>query len=268
MIIDTHCHLDDKRFADDLDDVIKRAKEADVLGILIPGADIFDLPKAREISYRYDNIFYAAGVHPYHCKDYDESILEEHLKDARCIAVGECGLDYYRLPESESEKAEVKEAQKEVFISHIKLCARFDKPLIVHVRDANEDSFDILNKYALIEGVTGVLHCYNASELLLGLHKNFYFAVGGVLTFQNAKSLTEILPKIPKERLLFETDAPYLTPHPHRGKRNEPAYTKYVVQKASEILNISVDELSKLSSDNAKHIFKAFSKANSAKIIS
>ncbi|MDR2081617.1 MAG: TatD family hydrolase [Campylobacteraceae bacterium] len=267
MIIDTHCHLDDGRFEGDLDDVVKRAKNAEVSGILIPGADIFDLPKAKEISYKYDNIFYAAGVHPYHHKDYNESILEEYLQDWRCIAVGECGLDYFRLPKNEEEKTKEKVAQKEVFIAQIKLAAKFAKPLIVHVRDANEDSFDILNEYAVSTGVTGVLHCYNASTLLLKLRENFYFALGGVLTFQNAKNLTEILPEIPKERLLFETDAPYLTPHPHRGERNEPAYTRYVVQKAGEILNISVEELSKLSSNNAKRIFKAFNKANSDRIM-
>ncbi|MDR2790359.1 MAG: TatD family hydrolase [Campylobacteraceae bacterium] len=267
MIIDTHCHLDDGRFENDLDDVVKRAKSAEVSGILIPGADIFDLPKAKEISYKYDNIFYAAGVHPYHHKDYKEGVLEEYLQDSRCIAVGECGLDYFRLPKSEEEQTKEKAAQREVFIAHIKLAAKFAKPLIVHVRDANEESFEILSEYAVAMGVEGVLHCYNASELLLTLHGNFYFAVGGVLTFQNAKNLVEILPKIPKERLLFETDAPYLTPHPHRGERNEPAYTRYVVQKASEILDISIENLSKLSSDNAKRIFKAFNKANSDKIM-
>jgi TatD DNase family protein len=267
MIIDTHCHLDDGRFDSDLDDVLKRAKNAEVSGILIPGADIFDLPKAKEISYRYDNIFYAAGVHPYHHKNYEQSILEEYLQDERCIAVGECGLDYFRLPESEEEKTKEKAAQKEIFTAHIKLAAKFAKPLIVHIRDANEDSFDILNKYAVSMGVTGVLHCYNASKLLLKLQESFYFAMGGVLTFQNAKNLVEILPKIPKERLLFETDAPYLTPYPHRGERNEPAYMRYVVQKASEILNISVEELSKLSLDNAKRIFKAFNKGSSDKIM-
>ncbi|MDR1976971.1 MAG: TatD family hydrolase [Campylobacteraceae bacterium] len=265
MIIDTHCHLDDGRFTDDLDEVIKRAQAAEVTGILIPGADIFDLPKAREIAYGYDNIFYAAGVHPYHHKDYDESVLEEHLKDERCIAVGECGLDYFRLPKDEDEKIKEIAEQKEVFIAQIELAKRLDKPLIVHIREANEDSFDILNSYT---GITGALHCYNASQLLLELKENFYFAVGGVLTFQNAKNLVDILPKIPKDRLLFETDAPYLTPHPHRGERNEPSYTRYVVKKASEILNTSEEELSKLSSDNAKRIFKAFSKGNSAKMSS
>ncbi|MDR1007000.1 MAG: TatD family hydrolase [Campylobacteraceae bacterium] len=268
MIIDTHCHLDDSRFDSDLSEVIQRAKESRISGILIPGADIFDLPKAKEISYKYDNVFYAAGVHPYHYKDYKQSVLEEYLQDERCIAVGECGLDYFRLPKDDNKKAEEKAAQKEIFIAQIKLAAKFDKPLIVHIREANEDSFDILNKYAVNTGVIGVLHCYNASELLLGLKENFYFAIGGILTFQNAKNLVDILPKIPKDRLLFETDAPYLTPHPHRGERNEPAYTKYVIQKASEILNISIEALSKLSSNNAANIFKAFSKANSAKIFS
>jgi TatD DNase family protein len=253
--------LDDDRYNGDLDEVIQRAKEFGVRGILIPGADINDLPKAKDIAYRYDNIFFAAGVHPYHHADFDAEILESFLRDEKCIAVGECGLDYFRLPKDESEKQREIAEQKEVFISHIELAKKHKKPLIVHVRESNQDSFDILSEYAVKSAVTGVLHCFNASSLLLGL-KGFYFAVGGVLTFSNAKELVDILPKIPKDKLLFETDAPYLTPMPFRGQRNEPAYTFHAVKKASEILNISFEEAAKIGSDNAKKLFKAFKKAS------
>ncbi|MDR2342048.1 MAG: TatD family hydrolase [Campylobacteraceae bacterium] len=261
LIIDTHCHLDDNRYDNDLDKVIQRANECGVRAILIPGADINDLPKAKDIAYKYDNIFFAAGVHPYHHTDFDAKILEEFLKDERCIAVGECGLDYFRLPKDESEKEREIKEQKEVFICHIELAKRYKKPLIVHVRESNQDSFDILKEYAVKGGVSGVLHCFNASSLLLDLD-GFYFAVGGVLTFANAKELVDILPKIPREKLLFETDAPYLTPVPFRGQRNEPSYTFHVVKKAGEVLNLSFEEIAKISSNNAKKLFKEFKKAD------
>lgn len=259
LIIDTHCHLDDKRYDEDLEEVIENAKNFGVRGILIPGADIKDLEKARKIAYSYENIFYAAGVHPYHAKDFDKEILKEHLKDKKCIAVGECGLDYYRLPKDEDEKNREKELQKEVFISQINLAYEFKKPLIVHVRDANQDSFDTLKEHAEKRGIKGVLHCYNASELLLNLD-GFYFGIGGVLTFSNAKALVEILPQVPQNRLILETDAPYLTPSPHRGKRNEPAFTYFVAKKAAELLNLDEEEAINLSTKNAKELFKEFSK--------
>lgn len=259
LIIDTHCHLDDERYDDDLEQVLESASNFGVRGILIPGADIKDLPKAKTISHEHKNIFYAAGVHPYHASEYDENILEKYLQDERCIAIGECGLDYYRLPKDESEKAKEKKLQKDIFIAQIELARKNSKPLIVHVRDANQDSFDILEEYAVKNGIKGVLHCYNASDLLLNL-EGFYFGIGGVLTFSNAKNLVEILPRIPKDKIIFETDAPYLTPMPYRGTRNEPAYTYFVAKKAAEILNMSEIDIINLATNNAKTIFKEFNK--------
>ncbi len=258
MIIDTHCHLDDNRYKDDLDEVIKRAFEGGVGGAIIPGADPKDLKRAKEISYQYQNIYFASGVHPYEIDNYKSEEIEEFLQDEKCIAVGECGLDYYRLPKEENRKREIKEKQKEVFISQIELAIKYQKPLIVHIRDANSDSLEILKEYG-DDLIGGVLHCYNASEILLELaEKNFYFGIGGVLTFKNAKKLVEILPKIPKERLLLETDAPYLTPHPFRGQRNEPLYTKYILRKMSEIVDIEKRELEELILKNTERLFKVF----------
>jgi len=263
MLIDTHCHLDDERFNDDLDEVIERANKAGVKGILLPGANSDDLPKAKAISHKYPQVFYAAGVHPYHHEQYNEEHLLNYLKDSRCIAVGECGLDYFRLPKNANEKEIEKEAQKRVFKAQIQLAIEVQKPLIVHVREASQDSFDLLQEFAANRVCGGVLHCFNASEALLPLAKaNFYFGIGGVLTFKNEKKLGEVLPQIPKDRLIFETDAPYLTPHPYRGKRNEPAYTAMVVQKAADILAMSVEELEELSTQNATTLFKAFGKIN------
>ncbi len=260
MIIDTHAHLDDERYSEDLDEVIANAKRVGVEGVLIPGADIDDLYKAQKIARENENIYFAAGVHPYHYKQYDEKILRGFLRDEKCIAVGECGLDYYRLPDDEDEKRVEKAEQQEVFWLHIELAKSVKKPIIVHIRDANDDSKRVLQESNAKE-VGGVLHCYNASQHLLSLADDgFYFGIGGVLTFKNAKSLVEVLPHIPLEKLLVETDAPYLTPHPYRGKRNEPAYTRYVVEKIAELLDKDVQEIENLTTKNAKRLFKEFAK--------
>lgn len=253
-IIDTHCHLDSSCYDDDLAFVIKNAKDEGVNQIIIPGADIKDLAKAREISHKFENIYFASGVHPYHADEFDLEILKEFANDKKCVAIGECGLDYYRLPES--GVSEYKNLQKSVFLDQINLAKETKKPLIVHIRDANEDSFSILKENA--NGlVGGVLHCYNASELLLNLSKfGFYYGIGGVLTFKNAKKLVEILPKIPLDRIILETDAPYLTPEPNRGKRNEPAYTKFVALKMAEILGINIKKIEEITTKNAKELFK------------
>lgn len=258
MIVDTHCHLDDDSYDDDFSDVLNRAKANGVEKIIIPGADINDLQKARNLAHANEGVYFAVGVHPYHCNDFDLSILKAYADDEKCVAVGECGLDYYRLKsdfESDDERARHKELQKEVFLAQINLAAKLQKPLIVHIRDANEDSFEIL-KANSDKLVGGVLHCYNASRLLLGLKDcGFYFGIGGVLTFKNAKSLVEILPEIPLDKILIETDAPYLTPEPFRGKRNEPSYTKFVVEKLSALLNLEFSKVEQITTDNATRLF-------------
>lgn len=260
MIIDTHCHLDDPRYKDDLDDVIKRALENGVMGVLIPGADSNDLERAKEIAYTYDNVYFAAGVHPYHHDGYDEALLKKYLKDPKCIAVGECGLDYYRLPTNEKEKEDEIDTQKKIFRKQIRLAREVGKPLIVHIREANDDSRRLLIEEKAGD-VGGVLHCYNASKHLLDLAEHgFYFGIGGVLTFKNAKALAEVLPLIPRSKLLIETDGPYLTPMPHRGERNEPAYTVLVAQKMAEILQIPIEKVREVTSENAFSLFKAFEK--------
>jgi len=260
MIIDTHSHLDDERYFEDLDKVIQNAKDAGVEGVLIPGADINDLSRAQKIAHENENIYFAAGVHPYHHEQYDEKVLLSFLEDKKCIAVGECGLDYFRLPDVDVEKIAEKKAQQEVFKNHIELAKKVKKPLIVHIRDANDDSKRVLLENNA-EEVGGVFHCYNASEHLLSLsNEGFYFGIGGVLTFKNAKNLVAVLPKIPLEKLVVETDAPYLTPHPHRGQRNEPAYTRLVAEKIAQLLDISIEKVEELTTNNAKTLFKAFAK--------
>jgi TatD DNase family protein len=258
MIIDTHCHLNDKRFANDLEDVIQRAYDADVRGMIIPGADPKELPRAVEIAEEHENIYFAVGVHPYDKEAFDISFLEKYINHPKCIAVGECGLDYYRLPDDEKEKEEEKNVQKEIFRKQIALAKSHNKPLIIHIRDASQDSLEILIEENAKE-VGGVLHCYNASPILLELDQHgFYYGIGGVITFKNAKKLVSILPQIPTNKLLIETDAPYLTPHPHRGERNEPFYTTFVAQKMAEILHMEQQELEKIILQNTRNLFKAF----------
>ncbi len=242
-----------------MNSVIENALNHNVKGFLIPGADFDDLPQAVKLAEQYDEVYFALGIHPYDIDKFDEAIMQEYVNHPKCIAIGECGLDYYRLPEDEIEKQENIKKQKEVFIAQIEFAKKVKKPLIVHIRDASNDSREILVDYNAKE-VGGVLHCYNASEHLLPLAEhNFYFGIGGVLTFKNAKKLIEVLPKIPKDRLLIETDAPYLTPHPHRGERNEPYYTVFVAQKMAELLELSVEEIETLTTKNAKNLFKEFS---------
>ena len=242
-----------------MNSVIKNALNHNVKGFLIPGADFDDLPQAVKLAEQYDEVYFALGIHPYDIDKFDEAIMQEYVNHPKCIAIGECGLDYYRLPEDEIEKQENIKKQKEVFIAQIEFAKKVKKPLIVHIRDASNDSREILVDYNAKE-VGGVLHCDNASEHLLPLAEhNFYFGIGGVLTFKNAKKLIEVLPKIPKDKLLIETDAPYLTPHPHRGERNEPYYTVFVAQKMAELLELSVEEIETLTTKNAKNLFKEFS---------
>ncbi|MCK9162230.1 MAG: TatD family hydrolase [Arcobacteraceae bacterium] len=255
MIIDTHCHLDHSDYYDDLDEVINNAQKKGIKQIIIPGASLEDLPRAIEISQKYDMVYFAVGVHPYDIKSFDLDILKQYITHPKCVAVGECGLDYYRLSGTIEENNAEKAIQKEIFIKQIKLSIEFKKPLIIHIRDASLDSLHILQEYASSE-LGGVLHCYNAdSQLLVLAKKNFYFGIGGVLTFKNARKLVEVLPKIPLEKIILETDAPYLTPHPHRGSRNEPAYTKIVCEKVAELLNLTPREVAQLTSTNAKKLF-------------
>jgi TatD DNase family protein len=255
MIIDTHIHLDDARYDEDLEEVLQRAKDGGVKRFIIPGADPIHLDKAVSISEKYEDVFFAVGVHPYDAKNYDIKKLEQYIEHEKCVAVGECGLDYFRLEGSDEDKELEKKLQKDVFISQIELAKKYNKPLIVHIRDASVDSKNILID-SDAKDVGGVLHCFNADEQLLVLSEHgFYFGIGGVLTFKNAKKLVNVLPKINQENLLIETDGPYLTPTPHRGERNEPLYTTFVSQKIAELLDTTFDEINKITTQNAIKLF-------------
>ncbi len=254
MIVDTHCHLDDSRYQEDIESVLDRALSHGVKKFIIPGADTKTLPRAIELAEKYDNVYFAVGVHPYDVKHYNRTTLMPYVKHQKCIAIGECGLDYYRLPENNDAIDAEKALQKEVFIDQILWAKELEKPLIVHIREASRDSLELLEKYAGEKG--GVLHCYNANEELLRLsERNFYYGIGGVLTFKNAKKLINVYPKIPLDKLLIETDAPYLTPQPHRGKRNEPLYTTFVADKMSELSDMKRVMIDKITTENAQRLF-------------
>lgn len=255
MIVDTHIHLDDERYRDELDAVLDRARAEGVTRFILPGADAATLPRAIEIAEAYPDVFFAVGIHPYDMETYDEALFHRHLNHPKCVAVGECGLDYYRLGGDDAQKAEEKARQADIFRRQIRLARSYGKPLIVHIRDASHDARVILEAEKGDE-VGGVLHCYNADEELLMLAETFYYGIGGVLTFKNARKLVQVLPRIPAERLLVETDGPYLTPHPHRGKRNEPAYITLVVAKMAELLEQPEDAIETLTTANAKRLFR------------
>lgn len=255
MIIDTHVHLDDERYRDDFEAMMARAREAGIEAFIIPGAHPATLERAVEICEQNSDVYFAVGVHPYDMEHMEAVDFEAYAAHPKCVAIGECGLDYFRLEGSDEEKHSEKMRQDEVFRAHIQFAKKVKKPLIVHIRDASHDAKMILLEEGAGE-VGGVLHCYNADDELLSLaNENFYFGIGGVVTFQNAKKLLNILPRIPQDKLLIETDGPYLTPHPHRGSRNESAYTRYVADKMGELLDLSTLEIEDITTFNAKKLF-------------
>lgn len=255
MIIDTHIHLDDERYLEDLDEVLTRAREGGVERFVIPGADANTIERALSIAESYEDVYFAVGIHPYDMAQFDSLDFEKYVNHKKCVAIGECGLDYFRLEGTEEEKEAEKKEQKRVFSAQIELAKKYKKPLIVHIRDASRDSKALMLECGVNE-VGGVLHCFNADEELLSLaNEGFYFGIGGVLTFKNAKKLVNVLPKIPQEKLLIETDGPYLTPTPHRGERNEPFYTTFVAQKMSELLEIPLEEIKHKTTQNALKLF-------------
>lgn len=252
MLFDTHVHLNVAHFEDDREEVIKRAREAGVEYMVIVGFDHETIPKALEIAEANANIYAAVGWHPVDAIDMtgeELNWLEELSSHPKVVALGEMGLDYHwdKSP---------KEVQKEVFRQQIQLAKKVKMPIIIHNREATEDIIAILQEEKA-EEVGGIMHCYNDSADYVEkfLDMNFYISLGGPVTFKNAKLPKEVAKIVPEDRLLIETDCPFLAPHPNRGKRNEPAYVGLVAEKIAEIREISVEELSKITTDNAKTFF-------------
>ncbi|MDR2034030.1 MAG: TatD family hydrolase [Helicobacteraceae bacterium] len=252
MIIDTHTHLDRGEYKADLEDTIARAKAANVGAFVIPGADPRDLARAQSIAQRYENIYFAVGAHPYDVDFFDEAAMSAFLEDPKCVAIGECGLDYFRLPKDPVEAAAIKAKQKSVFERQIGIANERDLPLIVHIRDAASDALSLLEATRTI----GVLHCFSGERLLTPLAKRgYYFGIGGALTFANAQNLRDCVADLPLENIVLETDAPFLAPTPHRGKRNESAYLPLVAAKLAEIKSESIETVIEKTTQNAIKLF-------------
>ena len=247
--VDTHCHLDDERFNEDREEVLKRIEEKMEFVVNVG----FDLPSSKtsvEYSNTYPFIYSAIGVHPTSISEYNDEVEKELIelsKNKKVVAIGEIGLDYYWMEDE-------KEVQKKGFRKQMRLAEKLNLPVIIHSRDAMADTIEILNEFP---NVRGIVHCYPGSfESAMNIPSNYYFGVGGVLTFKNSKKTVEFVNKIDISKLVIETDSPYLTPVPFRGKRNEPIYTEYVVKKIAEIKNIPVEEVLRITTENAKKIYE------------
>ncbi len=253
MLIDSHAHLQDSDYKNDLDQVLERAAQAGVDTIICIGFDYSASQKAVELANRNKNIYAAVGIHPHDAKTLDEQTLEKMYNLAlnpKVVAIGEIGLDYYR-------NLSPIEQQKKAFVEQIKLAQELKKPVVIHDRDAHQDVLDIIKREkAGING--GIMHCYSGQlPLAVELVKEgFYLSFAGPLTFKNAKKSHEVAEKINLDRILIETDCPYLTPDPYRGKRNEPAHVKLVAQKLAEIRNLELEEIAYITSSNTKRAFQ------------
>lgn len=251
MLIDTHTHIDLDNFKDRFDEVVETAKEYGVGKVVIPGVEPSGFGRIVELCEKYDNVYGAVGVHPEELgafNDEAENRIREYLKHPKIIAVGEIGLDYYW------DKSQV-ERQKEIFEKQILLAKEAKKPVLVHDREAHLDSFEILKKTNAKE--TGVvMHCFSGSPefAMECVREGFYIAIGGVVTFKNAKKAKEVAKVVPLERLLLETDAPYMAPVPFRGKENQPAYVKFVVQEIADLRGISFEEVEQATTANAERL--------------
>ncbi|WP_207204775.1 TatD family hydrolase [Miniphocaeibacter massiliensis] len=251
-MIDSHAHLDDEKFNYDRENIIKELKENQVAYVINPGADLESSKRAIELSKEYDFIFPAVGVHPHDAQSFSEEIYNEiknmAIKD-KAVAIGEIGLDYY-YDNSPRDK------QKEVFKKQLELARELNLPVIIHTRDAYGDTFDILNEFK--GEVIGVMHCYSGSLEMAERYMSlgYYISFAGPVTFKNAKNVKETAENIPMDRLLIETDSPYLTPTPNRGKRNEPKYVKYVAETIAELKDVPVSDVIEASRENARNLFK------------
>lgn len=249
-LVDSHTHLDDARFAKDREEIIARFDEDGIAWVLNPGADLTSSERAVKLAGEYDRIYAAVGIHPHEAEKVDPAMLDAIRRLAqkeKVVAIGEIGLDYYY-------DNSPRERQKEVFRAQMEIARSLSLPVVIHSRDAAEDTYEILRAFP---EVVGDLHCYSGSwEMALRfLDLGYYLGFGGTTTFKNARLPKHVVKKLPLERLLIETDAPYLTPEPHRGKRNEPAYVRYVAEKIAELRGMSVEEVIEISHNNARRLF-------------
>jgi len=253
MYFDTHAHMDDGRFDEDREELFRELPSRGISLVINPGADMISSRKAIDYARAYEYVYAAVGVHPHDAEGMKDGDLDElermALSESKVVAIGEIGLDYFY-------DFSPREVQKERFIQQLELASKLGLPVIIHDRDAHGDIMDILEyKKSILTG--GVMHCYSGSwemaKQLLDL--GFYISLAGPVTFKNAKRPIEVAEKIPLDRLLIETDSPYLTPVPHRGKRNDPGYVKFVAEKIGEIRGLSGEEIGRITMENGKRLF-------------
>ena len=252
MLFDTHVHLNAEQFDEDLEEVISRAREAGVENMVVVGFDRPTINRAMELIDQYEFLYAAIGWHPVDAidmKEEDLAWIEDLSSHPKVVAIGEMGLDYHwdKSP---------KDVQKEVFRKQIQLAKKVKLPIVIHNRDATQDIVDILREERA-EEVGGIMHCFSGSPEIAQecVDMNFYISLGGPVTFKNAKKPKEVAKGIPLEKLLIETDCPYLAPHPYRGKRNEPAYVKLVAEQIADLKEVSLEEVERITTENAKKLF-------------
>jgi len=257
MFVDSHCHLDFPEYAGQIPDILARMKEALVNHAMCISVDMPNFPNVLALAESHPNLFATVGTHP----DYEdtpeptEDQLVELAQHPKILAIGETGLDYYRM--GDKTYAEM-EWQRDRFRTHIRAAIRVQKPLIIHTRSASEDTIRIMKEEGASQ-VAGVMHCFTESLEVAkaSMEQGFYISFSGIVTFKSAKDLQETCKQIPLERMLIETDSPYLAPIPNRGKTNEPSWVAHVAQFIADLKGISVEEVAKHTTNNFKTLFKA-----------
>jgi TatD DNase family protein len=252
MFVDSHCHINFPELAGKVTEVLANMRENQVSHALCVSVNFPEFPEVRALAEQYPNIYASVGVHP----DYEEEgeiTVEELLARARhpkVIAIGETGLDYYRL------KGDL-EWQKTRFRNHIRAAKQCGKPLIIHMREAADDTLQIMEQECASE-IGGVMHCFTGSweTSQAAMAMGFYISFSGIVTFKNAAGLKEVAMKVPLERMLIETDSPYLAPVPHRGKTNEPAFVRHVAEEIAHLRNLSVEEVGRVTTQNFFNLFR------------
>ena len=249
-LIDSHGHINDEKF-DDVEDVIKRAEETGLEAMICASCNLSSSETAVNFANGHKIVYANVGFHPENVDEFDEksfSEIEKLTKNEKVVAIGEIGLDYYWTKEN-------KEKQKEVFVAQIELANKLGLPVVVHCRDAMGDMLEILEKHPLKK--PSLMHCYGGSiESAKELMKlGFSFSFGGLVTFKNAKNVVEVVANLPIEKILLETDCPYMCPEPFRGQRNEPRNVIYVADALARIKNLPIEEVAAVTTENAKRLF-------------
>ena len=256
MFIDSHCHLDFPEFQSRLPEVLANMQEAKVTHALCVSVDLPDFPSVLKLAQDHPNLFASVGVHP----DYEDTpeptlefLVETAAKHSKIVAIGETGLDYYRMGDRSYDSMEW---QRDRFRTHIRAAIASKKPLIIHTRSASDDTIKILKEEGA-ERIGGVMHCFTESYEVAraALEMGFYISFSGIVTFKSAKELQDTCKQVPLDRMLIETDSPYLAPIPYRGKTNEPAWVSKVGQFIAELKGISVEQLAKQTSSNFYECF-------------